>query len=153
MKKLLLALALLVAAYQTYENQQLFSHSSTQRDEPTGAVQDTSRGNAILAEAFRNRRSNVQVQASGTVMRLLPDDTEGSPHQRFILRTSADQTVLIAHNIELAPRIEDLRAGEAVEFYGEYEWNERGGLVHWTHDDPKGQHPAGWIRYRGQRYQ
>ncbi len=74
-------------------------------------------------------------------------------HQRFIVRLASGQTVLIAHNIDLAPRVAGLTVGATVRFQGEYEWNDRGGLVHWTHHDPEGRRSAGWIEYRGTRYQ
>ena len=87
------------------------------------------------------------------VVRILPDDNDGSRHQRFILRTASGQTLLIAHNIDLAPRISDLRKGDRVEFYGVYEWNDRGGVIHWTHHDPQGSHTPGWLRHKGRTYQ
>jgi hypothetical protein len=105
-----------------------------------------------VAEAFRRHRSNVAVAAAGRVTRVLADDREGSPHQRFIVRLSGGLTVLVAHNLDLAPRV-PLAAGDSVELRGEYEWNDRGGLIHWTHRDPAGHHVAGWIRYQGQLYQ
>ena len=102
-------------------------------------------------DAFRARRSGVEVEATGVVTRRLPDDLEGSKHQRFILRVG-DQTVLVAHNIDLAPRV-PVSEGDTVQLRGEYEWNQLGGVIHWTHQDPSGRHPAGWIRIRGRLYQ
>jgi hypothetical protein len=92
------------------------------------------------------------VEASGTVDRILPDDHEGSRHQRFIVRLPDGATVLLSHNIDLAPRVEGLAIGSAVSFRGQYEWNERGGVVHWTHQDPGGRRPGGWIEHAGRRY-
>jgi hypothetical protein len=60
---------------------------------------------------------------------------------------------MIAHNLDLAPRLTGLAPGESVSLLGEYEWNEKGGVMHWTHDDPKGRHEAGYIEWRGRRYQ
>lgn len=105
-----------------------------------------------LASAYRTHQSRVEVCGNGVVMRVLRDDTQGSRHQRFVVRLSG-QTVLIAYNYDLAPRIEGLRAGMPIEFTGEYEWNPQGGVVHWTHHDPAGRHPPGWIRYDGRQYQ
>lgn len=107
----------------------------------------------VLADAFENRRSNFQIEGQGTVIRLLPDDLDGSKHQRFIVRLSSGQTLLIAHNIDLAPRINSLREGDAIAFYGEYEWNSQGGVIHWTHRDPAGRHVGGWIKHKGRIYQ
>jgi len=98
-------------------------------------------------------RSGQQVEGAGIVSRILPDDNDGSRHQRFILRLRSGRTLLVAHNIDLAPRVSALRTGDTVAFYGEYEWNEQGGVIHWTHTDPQRRHPAGWIEHRGRRYQ
>lgn len=98
-------------------------------------------------------RSGQQVQGSGTVVRVLSDDNDGDRHQRFILELGSGQTMLIAHNIDLAPRIESLRNGDTVAFYGEFETNPQGGVIHWTHHDPRGRHPAGWLEHDGRRYQ
>lgn len=106
-----------------------------------------------VARAFEQRAHGVQVQGEGIVVRVLPDDTEGGQHQRFILRLNSGQTILIAHNIDLAPRVESLQSGSQISFLGEYEWNERGGVVHWTHHDPASRHVAGWLRYAGRTYQ
>ena len=106
-----------------------------------------------LKRAYENRLSNVQVQGSGTVIRILKDDNEGSRHQKFILRLSSGQTLLIAHNIDLAPRINSISNGDVVQFYGEYEWNNKGGVVHWTHRDPRGRHVGGWLKHKGKTYQ
>jgi hypothetical protein len=109
--------------------------------------------NGAIGRAFRDRKSDVQVEGAGVVTRLLEDDLEGSRHQRFIVRLPSGQTLLIAHNIDLAPRVADLREGDKVHFYGEYVWSEKGGLIHWTHHDPQGRHVAGWIKHNGQTYQ
>lgn len=108
---------------------------------------------ALLAQAFQQRLSNYQITGSLPVSRLLPDDNNGSRHQKFILQTSTGQTILVAHNIDLAPRIPNLKEGDTVEFYGEYEWNEKGGVIHWTHHDPDNRHAHGWLRHNGNVFQ
>jgi hypothetical protein len=97
------------------------------------------------------RARDVLVEGTGKVARVLRDDLEGSRHQRFLLVLTDGTTVLIAHNIDLAPRLEGLRVGDTVRFRGEYEWNEKGGVVHWTHHDPAGRHPGGWLEAAGRR--
>jgi uncharacterized protein YceK len=106
-----------------------------------------------IAAAFANRQSGLAVSDSGVVDRVLSDDTEGGRHQRFILRLASGQTLLMAHNIDIAPRVNGLSVSDSVEFSGEYEWNDRGGVVHWTHHDPSGRHQAGWLKHGGVTYQ
>jgi hypothetical protein len=84
---------------------------------------------------------------------MLPDDQDGSRHQRFIVQLASGQTVLIAHNIDIATRVDALKVGDTVRFYGEYVWNARGGVIHWTHHDPQGRHVAGWVMRDGKTYQ
>ncbi len=108
---------------------------------------------AVIKNAFENRKSDVQVQGSGVVTRVLADDNDGSRHQRFIIRLSSNQTLLVAHNIDLAPRVAGIKVGDAIQFYGEYEWNSQGGVIHWTHADPNGRHVGGWLKHKGVTYQ
>jgi hypothetical protein len=110
-------------------------------------------GDAVLGKAFRDRISNIQVEGRGEVTRILPDDQDGSRHQRFLLRLRSGQTLLIAHNVDLAPRVAPLMERDLVSFYGEYEWNEKGGVIHWTHRDPTARHEAGWLKHKGRLYQ
>jgi hypothetical protein len=155
MKKLLLIGAALVAGLLYYTNP---------ADREAGGRADTTvelaepAQDARLAEsetdaAYGEKRSNVQVQGSGAVSRLLPDDNDGSRHQRFILKLDSGLTVLVAHNVDLAPRIDSLQEGDEVVYYGEYEWNAKGGVVHWTHHDPRGSHVGGWLKHKGRTYQ
>jgi hypothetical protein len=130
--------------------------AATGEEAPTGASSPTPpviTGDAALALAFDRRAGDVEVEDEGTVVRVLGDDLEGERHQRFIVRLGSGQTLLIAHNIDVAARVEDLRAGDRVSFRGVYEWTEEGGTVHWTHADPGGEHAPGWIRHGGRTYE
>lgn len=108
-------------------------------------------GVETAASAFDARRSEVWIEDQGTVVALLRDDLEGSRHQRFLVRLAEGGTILVSHNIDLAPRV-PLAEGDRVAVRGEYVWNEKGGLVHWTHHDPKGRQPGGWVRHDEQVY-
>ncbi|GFO72303.1 hypothetical protein BJAS_P2428 [Bathymodiolus japonicus methanotrophic gill symbiont] len=109
--------------------------------------------NNSLQRAFNNKQSDLQIQGAGVVVKVLRDDTKGSKHQKFILRNNTGQSVLVAHNIDLAPRLSGLKKGDTVEFYGEYEWNAKGGVIHWTHKAPGSRHISGWLKYQGRTYQ
>ena len=106
-----------------------------------------------LSKAIKNKQSDVIVEGEGTVVKVLPDDTKGSQHQKFILKISSGETILVAHNIDLAPRIKGIAKYDKVGFKGEFEWNERGGVVHWTHHDPRGNHVGGWLKHNGNIYE
>ena len=106
-----------------------------------------------IMKAYKQQISNIQVQSKGEVKAILADDNDGSRHQKMILKLENGLTVLVAHNIDLAPRVEGLRKGEIVEFYGEYEYSPKGGVIHWTHHDPQGKHVDGWLKYQGKSYQ
>lgn len=115
----------------------------------------TAVNNSAIREAFENKQSNVWVEGRAEVIKLLKDDTRGSQHQRFLVKlTMRDkQTLLFAHNIDLAPRINSLQVGDTITFKGEYEYNPKGGIVHWTHHDPRGEIAGGWIQHQGKIYE
>ena len=102
-------------------------------------------------EAFEAKRSGVWLRFRGGVVRILKDDLKGARHQRFIIRLSDGMTLLISHNIDLAARV-PVREGGIAEGFGRYEWNPKGGLVHWTHRDPDKKISGGWIRFEGKVY-
>lgn len=108
---------------------------------------------ASASELFARKLSDQMVEGEGRVVRLLADDNEGSRHQKFLVEISGGQTLLFAHNIDLALRINDLEVGDKVQFRGEYEYNYKGGLVHWTHYDPQSEHEDGWIKHNEKTYQ
>ena len=113
----------------------------------------SSSADQAIGNAFQAHASGVQLSGEGVVERILADDNKGSRHQRFILRLPSGQTLLVAHNIDLAPRIEGLKNGDRVAFYGQYEWKPEGGVIHWTHHDPNGQHISGWLKHNGVVFQ
>lgn len=91
------------------------------------------------------------VTVQGKVVKNLRDDRDGSAHQRFLLEVAPDITLLVAHNIDLA-RWVPVQEGSKIIITGEYVWNKRGGVLHWTHHDPRGRQ-GGWIELNGQRYE
>ncbi|MGB7511554.1 MAG: DUF3465 domain-containing protein [Pelodictyon phaeoclathratiforme] len=153
-KNLLFVAAILLAGYSWFSSQHgATSNKALNAIQSQNQSQSSDRSDAIIANAFTNRLSNLQVSGEGVVIKLLPDDQSGSQHQKFIVRLANGQTLLVAHNIDLAPRVSGLTKGDTVMFSGEYEWSAKGGLLHWTHRDPDGSHPSGWIRHHGRTYQ
>lgn len=99
-----------------------------------------------------NEISGEMVTIEAELVKVLPDDNEGSRHQRFLLALESGGTVLISHNIDLAPRV-PAEEGDVITVRGQYEWNDRGGVIHWTHHDPKEWREGGWIEFDGERYE
>jgi hypothetical protein len=81
MKKLVIICAVLAAAYYIGVDRGIIPPKSS----PTRAG-TTRLADSPLARAIASRKSNVQVQGSGVVKRLLRDDNVGSRHQRFIIQ-------------------------------------------------------------------
>jgi hypothetical protein len=153
MKRLLLALAVVVACLVGVTQ---CGCSATAIPTETGAdsaAKPVSGGDSSFARAFADRAGNLELEGQGTVTQLVTDDTDGARHQRFIVRLDSGQTLLVTHNIDIAPRVSALRVGDTVSFKGAYEWNAQGGLMHWTHHDPTGSHVPGWIMHNGRTYQ
>jgi hypothetical protein len=104
-----------------------------------------------VTRRYSSLDSGAWIEETGVVRRLLSDDNDGDRHQRIVLHLRNGQSLLLAHNIDLAERV-PLGIGDRIQFRGMYEWNDLGGLVHWTHADPHGVEAGGFIRYRAQTY-
>jgi len=107
-----------------------------------------------LRELFEQRVSDQIVIGVGQIVKILKDDlvdTDGSgQHQQFLVAVDDELTIKISHNIKFGRIPAD--EGDELKFKGEYEWNELGGCVHWTHADPIKRHPDGWLEHKGQRF-
>jgi hypothetical protein len=126
--------------------------SAPEHSPPAAALAPRPSDDDPAAAAFRAHRSGISLLVEGRVKRILADDRSGSKHQRFIFETNSGLTLLVAYNIDLAPRLTGLKPGEPLSIRGEYVWNPQGGLMHWTHHDPSGRHSPGYIEWNGHRY-
>lgn len=107
---------------------------------------------AEVAVAQNNRASHVAVTCTLPVKRMLRPDDKGEKHEKFLLQMSNGTTILVAHNVSRAPSV-PLEAGDIVTVHGEYIWNEKGGVIHWTHASDTPRHQGGYIDFKGRRYQ
>ncbi|HPQ94986.1 MAG: DUF3465 domain-containing protein [Thiothrix sp.] len=157
-KNLAILSVLLIAVLYQY----LGNNGNNSSSQPTTITTNRSQSSSTTpvvpaADVERIRKAADDPQArfwttvSGTVTRNLKDDTEGSRHQKFLVEIAPGLTLLVAHNIDLAPRV-PVRPGDQVLLQGEYAWNNRGGVIHWTHHDPDGRR-GGWIETGGKRYE
>ena len=148
LKPLLFALALTLALFGCEQSK---ANKANQPD-VVNARLETGTSNSLIEQAFSQKQSNIQVNGSGLVVKLLADDNKGARHQKFLVKINAEQTLLFAHNIDLAPRV-PLQTGDKISFRGEYVYNPKGGIIHWTHHAPKADHDAGWIMLNENKYQ
>lgn len=106
-----------------------------------------------LRQAIERHEERVWMTLEGEVVKVLADDLEGSRHQRFLFDVAPGiPTLKLSHNIDLAPRI-PMSEGDTFVTRGRYEWNEFGGVIHWTHHDPDGDIEGGWVEFDGERYE
>ena len=153
---LLVCCALSFSACRAPTNNPLSNSNDPRTPESTvsaPAIASNSMDAGAITEAYGAHRNVPQVQGSGVVTKVLKDDTKGLKHQKFLLKVSDNITILIAHNIDLAPRVDDINEGDTVAFKGEYIYTPKGGTVHWTHKDPRNHHQAGWLKHNGKTYE
>ena len=105
-----------------------------------------------VLNAQQDHARKVEVTVDAPVKELLPDDTQGLPHQRFLLALSNHTTVLVAHDTKMAPHV-PIAVGDKVKIHGEYIWNGEGGVIHWTHHTDTPRHEGGWIELNGKKYE
>lgn len=112
---------------------------------------DITPDNTEFDKAYTNHAQKAIVSVKGQVRKILPDDNKGSRHQKFLI-TINGKSILVASNMDMIKKI-PIDVGDEVVIKGEYIWNEKGGVIHWTHRDPRHQHPDGFIYYKGKLYQ
>jgi hypothetical protein len=114
---------------------------------------------AAVAQATGNDQDKVSfarhshVEAEGEVVMLIVPEASSSGCQKFVIKLAAGDLMLVTHNIEKAPPVEDLKLGDTVAFAGEYRHGLNGDEVTKTYADPTGAGQSGWIRHNGRVYQ
>lgn len=149
---LVIALFLLVAAWQYFSGQVGHPPSQTKSNASTNLASNTpAKTLEQLRAAANDPNAKFWTNIQGTVIKNLKDDQEGDRHQKFLVAVAKDLTLLVSHNIDVASRV-PTREGDVVKVQGEYVWNNRGGVIHWTHHDPNDRKTGGWIELNGKRY-
>ncbi len=122
------------------------------KEEPKSA--DDPDGYKLVQSLFKAGTSDAWIECAGEVVHILPTDNEGHRHQVFLVEVGPKITLKIAHNIDLADPV-PIQRGDRVEMKGEYEWNDKGGVLHWTHHNPSPNpiKPGGWIKHKGKLYE
>lgn len=127
-----------------------FGSPNSSNGAESASVQSIDQSQLLQAQA--NQAKKVEIIFSARVKKILPDDTKGLPHQRLLLAVENGSTVLLAHDIKYAPKV-PVQVGDMLVVKGEYIWNRKGGVVHWTHHSDTPRHEGGYIEFGGQRYE
>jgi hypothetical protein len=95
----------------------------------------------------------------GSVVKILPNDTSGLKHEKFMFQISDGldgkyngKIVVVAHDISMAPFV-PIQIGSKLEIKGDFISNANPMVLHWTHKDDKHVHPDGYIILDGKIYQ
>jgi hypothetical protein len=118
----------------------------------TGKQSPSTSGDAEAIRAQQLQLVKVPLKVTATVKKMLRYDDRGLPHEKFLLVLSNGSTILVAHNTKMAPYV-PIQAGDIVTVSGEFIWNDKGGLIHWTHHTDTPNHVGGYIEFKGKRYE
>lgn len=108
-------------------------------------------GFAALQDAYNYRQTGFMAEVEGTVARILMADKEDQRNQKFTIRLTNGQMLLVIHDQEVAGRV-PVSVGDSVLVRGEYVWTETGGTLRYTQRDYSTRRLHGWIDHRGERY-
>ena len=120
----------------------------------TSCATTQSPDDAAVCSAYSATRSHVEVVADGTLTRILGTQPgRVSPHEGFLLSlgSGCKLVVRVEANTDFTGQI-PLSRGQHVLVKGEYEYYPLGGVIHWTHRDPRGRHQGGYIDAGGRIY-
>lgn len=147
----LIVIAGIAAATQYFDKDQNTQSGDKQQTTLNSNAQQEAIEKIKQAVESGNTEASFWVTLDAKVIKTLKDDTKGSQHQRFLIEPHKGMTLLVAHNIDLADKV-PLKRGDNITLRGRYEWNNKGGVVHWTHHDPRGKKAGGWIKAAGKTY-
>ena len=116
-----------------------------------GKLSPSRSGDAEAIRAQQLQLVKVPLTVTAPVKKMLKYDDRGLPHEKFLLVLSNGSTILVAHNTKMAPYV-PIQAGDIVTVSGEFIWNVKGGLIHWTHHTDTPNHAGGYIEFEGKRY-
>ncbi len=110
--------------------------------------------NAQVCALYASGASGAEVIGRGTVLGTL--GTHSGPsgeHEGFLLKLDGgcDLLLRVETNVDITGPV-PLQMGEVVTVKGQFE-DDGGGVVHWTHHDPRGRHVSGYVEAGGKFYQ
>jgi len=104
-----------------------------------------------ITSAWHKKSSNLLVEVDARVVLLLPNRDDIKKLQRFLVELENGHRLEVAHDLELSENV-PVGVSSLIRLKGEFDYNENGGLIHWTHADPAGNRDGGWIEHNDMRY-
>lgn len=111
--------------------------------------------NAQICSLYASGSGGVEVIGHGTVLAVLGSrDGPSGEHEGFLLKLDqeCDLMLRVETNIDITGPV-PLQTGETVTVKGQFEDDASGGVIHWTHHDPRGRHVGGYVEAGGKLYQ
>ena len=107
---------------------------------------------SALVAAFNSHREVNYVEAGNLIVtQLLPDDTTGSPHQKWLAKLSDGNVITVVYNTDEGTRV-PIHIGDTFGVGGQYIPTGQSGIIHWLHDDPRKSRPDGYVYFNGVVY-
>jgi len=117
-----------------------------------GGAQDWTNADA---RCRANANGHVEVYLpNATVTRVLGErESRSGLHEGFLIVPSPAQSarqIKVEDNVGITGPI-PLRRGDIVSLLGQLECDDY--VIHWTHHDPRGRHPSGYVKVNGTLYE
>lgn len=108
-------------------------------------------GAAVVEKAFYDKQSDLMVEVTGEVIRVIDQAKNNPKHQEFQMRLPTGQLLLVVHRNDSNEWI-PLAANDMVVVRGRYLWSEMGGIIRDTQRDSSMERMHGWVKHKGERY-
>lgn len=117
----------------------------------SGALALVNDDSALVQAIHRDQNVNFIEAGQMVVQAILPDDTQGLPHQKWLVRLSDNSTLELVYNSDMGQRV-PLSVGQVVSAGGQLIIAQQGPLLHWLHADPRQHRPDGYVFVNGTYY-
>lgn len=106
---------------------------------------------SALSVCAANGNAHAEVYIPGAVVtRVLGErESRSGAHEGFVVR-AGQRSFTIEDNVDITGPI-PLRRGDVVSLLGQLECDDY--VIHWTHHDPRGRHPSGYVKVNGRLYE
>ena len=105
----------------------------------------------VVEKAFYAKQSDLMVEVTGEVVRIVRPVEGNEGHQEFQLRLPNGQLLLVVRNTDARDRA-PIKAHDKVTIRGDYQWSELGGVIHGAQRDYSMDRRHGWVEVDGKKY-